>query len=51
MKFLNKFTSSVAIVLLSGFFLTSGAQIKPTVASERLNGLQKRKLLENNSLL
>jgi len=51
MKFLNKFTLSFTIVLLSGFFLTTGAQIKPTGATERLNGLQKRKLLENNSLL
>jgi len=51
MKFLNKFTLSFTIVLLSGFFLTTDAQIKPTAAAERLNGLQKRKLLENNSLL
>ncbi len=51
MKFLNKFTLSFTIVLLSGFFLTTGAQIKPTGAPERLNGLQKRKLLENSSLL
>ena len=51
MKFSNKITLSFTIVLLIGFFLTSGAQIKPTAATERLNGLQKRKLLENNSLL
>jgi photosystem II stability/assembly factor-like uncharacterized protein len=51
MKFLIKFTLSFTIVLLSGFFLTSLAQNKPTNASERLNGLQKRKLLEDNSLL
>jgi photosystem II stability/assembly factor-like uncharacterized protein len=29
----------------------ANAQIKPSTAAERLNGLQKRKLLENNSLL
>ncbi|MEI8060045.1 MAG: hypothetical protein WCG67_07805, partial [Ferruginibacter sp.] len=27
------------------------AQIKPSTAAERLNGLQKRKLLEDSSLL
>ncbi|MBC7887198.1 MAG: glycosyl hydrolase [Ferruginibacter sp.] len=37
------------IVLLSGFFLTSVAQIKPTGAAERVNGLHKRKLLEDNA--
>ena len=51
MLYFNKFTFSFTIVLLSGIFLTSVAQIKPTGAAERLNGLQKRKLLENNSLL
>lgn len=51
MKFLNKFTFSFATILWSGFFLTIGAQVKPTAAAERLNGLQKRILLEKNSLL
>ena len=51
MKFLIKFTHSFTIVLLSSFFLTTLAQNKPTTATERLNGLQKRKLLEDNSLL
>lgn len=46
-----KFTFSFTLLLLSAFFLTSVAQIKPTSAAERLNGLQKRKLLEDNSLL
>lgn len=51
MRTLRKFTLSFLIALLAVSFLTSVAQIKPTSAAERLNGLQKRKLLENNSLL
>lgn len=51
MKWLYKFTFSFATVLFGAAFLTSVAQIKPTGAAERFNGLQKRKLLENNSLL
>jgi len=51
MKWLYKFTFSFTTVLFCAAFLTSVAQIKPTGATERFNGLQKRKLLENNSLL
>jgi photosystem II stability/assembly factor-like uncharacterized protein len=48
LKFLfNKFT--ILLFLLNVNYVN--AQIKPSTASERLNGLQKRKLLEDNSLL
>ncbi len=40
---------NIALVLLPTNSIH--AQIKPTTASERLNGLQKRKLLEDKSLL
>ena len=51
MQLLFKFTFSFFILLCSTFFLTSSAQVKPTPATERMNGLQKRKLLQSNSLL
>ena len=51
MLFKYKITFSFTVVLLSALFLTSVAQIKPTGEGERLNGLQKRKLLEANPLL
>ena len=51
MKLLYKFTFSFTLLLISCFFLTSVAQIKPTNGTERINGLQKRKLLENSSPL
>src|SRR5918993_1243458 len=51
MNYRHKISFSLSLVFLTVFFLTSGAQIKPTDASERLNGLKKRKLLEESSLL
>ena len=51
MQYFFKFTFSFAIILAGAIFLTSTAQVKPTTAAERMNGLQKRKLLEANSLL
>ncbi len=51
MQYLFKFTFSFAIIFIIAFFLTSSAQVKPTAAVERMNGLQKRKLLKDNSLL
>lgn len=51
MQYLTKITSSFSILLATLFFLTSAAQVKPSTAAERMNGLQKRKLLEANSLL
>lgn len=51
MRYFFKITFSFSISLLSAFFLTSSAQVKPTAAAERMNGLQKRKLLESSSLL
>lgn len=51
MKYKCKFTFSFTTILFCGFLLTSVAQIKPTGATERLNGLQKIKLLEDKSLL
>src|SRR6187402_2559418 len=47
----HKISLSLSLVFLTAIFLTSVAQIKPTDASERLNGLKKRKLLEESSLL
>jgi photosystem II stability/assembly factor-like uncharacterized protein len=44
-----KFTASLAFIIVNSF--TALAQTGPTSASERLNGLQKRKLLEEKSLL
>lgn len=43
----NKFTVLLFLVTVNSVH----AQIKPTAASERLNGLQKRKLLEDKSVL
>src|SRR5882672_7998077 len=43
----NKFTILLFLVNVNSLY----AQIKPTPASERLNGLQKRKLLEDKSVL
>ena len=51
MKLVLKITCSVTILFINGLFLTAIAQIKPTTAIERLKGLEKRKLLEQNSLL
>ena len=51
MKLLIKITCSVTILFINGLFLTAIAQIKPTSAVERLKGLEKRKVLEQNSLL
>jgi len=51
MHYLLKSSFSFAILLVSALFLTSIAQVKPSTAAERMNGLQKRKLLETNSLL
>lgn len=50
MRYPGKFTFSFALLLVCTSFLTFG-QTKPTSATDRLNGLKKRKLLENNSLL
>ncbi len=47
MKNLLKFT----IILLFCFVNSLQAQIKPSTGTERLNGIQKRKLLENDTLL
>jgi len=47
MKNVFKFT----LILLFITVNSVSAQIKPSTAAERLNGLQKRKLLENKSLL
>ena len=47
MKNLFKFT----VILLFSFVNSVQAQIKPSTAAERLNGLQKRKLLENDTSL
>ena len=43
----NKFTVLLLFISVNSVY----AQIKPTPAAERLNGLQKRKLLEEKSLL
>ena len=51
MKHFCKFTFCFTSFLLAGFLLTSVAQIKPTGAADRLNGLEKRKLLEDRSVL
>jgi photosystem II stability/assembly factor-like uncharacterized protein len=51
MQYLPKITFSFTILFITAFFLTSAAQVKPTTAAERMNGLQKRKLLETGSLL
>ena len=51
MQYLFKNTFSFTILFITAFFLTSAAQVKPTDAAERMNGLQKRKLLESGSLL
>ncbi|MGB4846232.1 MAG: hypothetical protein WBP16_17315, partial [Ferruginibacter sp.] len=47
MKNVFKFTLFLLLIIVNSVT----AQIKTTAASERLNGLQKRKLLENNSVL
>ncbi len=47
MKNVFKFTLILLFVTVNSL----QAQIKPTTASERINGLDKRKLLEENSLL
>ncbi|WP_460555337.1 WD40/YVTN/BNR-like repeat-containing protein [Ferruginibacter profundus] len=44
---LNKFTILLFLVSVNSVY----AQIKPTPAAERINGLQKRKLLEDRSVL
>ncbi len=46
---LPKFTVLLLLMIVNSAVLT--AQIKPSTATERLNGLQKRKLLEDSSLL
>jgi len=46
---LIKFTVLLLLMIVNSALLT--AQIKPSTAAERLNGLQKRKLLEDSSLL
>jgi photosystem II stability/assembly factor-like uncharacterized protein len=51
MKCNNKITASFLFVFAGLFFLTSYAQVKPTSAADRMNGLQKRKLLQTGSLL
>ncbi|MBL0357334.1 MAG: glycosyl hydrolase [Chitinophagaceae bacterium] len=51
MQYLLKSSFSFLILFSGAFFLTAFAQVKPTTAAERMNGLQKRKLLETNSLL
>jgi photosystem II stability/assembly factor-like uncharacterized protein len=49
---LNRFTLCFAILFGTTLtFVTSYAQIAPTPASERLNGLAQRKLLQSQSLL
>jgi hypothetical protein len=47
MKNLFKFT----LILLFIFVNSVQAQVKPGTAAERLNGLQKRKLLEKDTVL
>src|SRR5689334_19224534 len=44
---LNKFTILVFLLNVNSLY----AQIKPTPAAERINGLQKRKLLADKSVL
>lgn len=51
MKYLLKFTCSIVLIFTNVLFLTAIAQIKPTSAEERWRGLDKRKALEDNSLL
>ena len=41
----------ITVILLLIIVNSAQAQVKPTPADERINGLQKRKLLQNNSLL
>jgi len=50
-QYFIKFTFSFVIIFGNALFLTTYAQVKFTTAAERMNGLQKRKLLEANSLL
>jgi len=47
MKNLSKFTIILLLVIVN----SAQAQVKPSTAAERLNGLQKRKLLENDTTL
>jgi photosystem II stability/assembly factor-like uncharacterized protein len=51
MNILIKFNYSVAIIFTYCFILTAQAQTKPTLAEERLKGLEKREALEQNSPL
>ena len=51
MQYFSKFSFSFLILLWSGFFLTTAAQVEPTSAEERKSGLQKRRSLEAGSLL
>ncbi len=47
-----KFTILLLLIIVNSLLPICGAaQIRPTPAAERMNGLQKRKLLEDNSLL
>ncbi|MEO6541400.1 MAG: hypothetical protein ABIN74_10430, partial [Ferruginibacter sp.] len=41
----------ITVILLFIIVNSAQAQVKPGTAAERLNGLQKRKLLENTSVL
>jgi photosystem II stability/assembly factor-like uncharacterized protein len=48
----NKFTVLLLLFIVNSLFSnTTAAQIKPTPAADRINGLQKRKLLEDRSVL
>ncbi len=51
MKYLFKISFSFIIAVTGFAALTTVAQIKPTSAAERKAGLNKRKMLQNNSLL
>jgi hypothetical protein len=51
MKTFPKISFCFTLTLMSCFILTSFAQIKPSDANERLNGLKKRKLLDDASAL
>src|SRR6478752_2936388 len=59
MMFFNfKFTELRIVLLITAIlfvtiltFSSASAQVNPTPASERMNGLAKRKLLQNQSLL
>lgn len=46
-----KYLHKITVILLFIIVNSAQAQVKPNTATERLNGLQNIKLLENNSVL